>query len=67
MAVAGAGAGAEIIVKVGAGTENKLFRLRNTGTLLYSVTVESGRKNIQIMSCPSGSRALLSGTIVYYL
>ena len=57
MAVAGAGAG----------TENKLFRLRNTGTLLYSVTIESGRKTIQIMSCPSGSTALLSGTIVYYL
>ena len=30
MAVAGAGAGAEIMVKVGAGAENKLFRLCNT-------------------------------------
>ena len=31
MAVAGAGAGAEIMAKVGAGAENKYFRLRNTG------------------------------------
>ena len=30
MAVAGAGAGAEIMVKVGAGAENKYFLLRNT-------------------------------------
>ena len=30
MAVAGAEAGAEIMVKVGAGAENKYFRLRNT-------------------------------------
>ena len=30
MAVAGAGAGAEIKAKVGAGAENKSFRLRNT-------------------------------------
>ena len=28
--MAGAGAGAEIMVKVGAGAENKKFRLRNT-------------------------------------
>ena len=30
MAVAGAGAGAEIMDKVGAGVENKSFRLSNT-------------------------------------
>ena len=30
MAVAGAGAGAEILDKFGAGAENKQFRLRNT-------------------------------------
>ena len=34
MAVAGAGAGAEIMAKVGAGAENKYIRLRNTG--IYS-------------------------------
>ena len=31
MTVAGAVAGAEIMAKVGAGAENKYFRLRNTG------------------------------------
>ena len=34
MAVAGAGVGAKIMVKVGAGAENKQFWLRNTGYLL---------------------------------
>ena len=37
MAVAGAGAGAEIMVKVGAGAENKWFRLCNTAGNNHSI------------------------------
>ena len=43
MAVAGAGAGAEIMVKVGAGAENKLFRLRNT-EIKYRISCYNKKK-----------------------
>ena len=39
MAVAGAGAGAEIMVKFGAGAENKYFRLRKNDEYLCMLLI----------------------------
>ena len=47
MAVAGAGAGAEIMDKVGAGAENKSFRLRNSDKILKILENANKLVNVQ--------------------